>query len=238
MFKRNHEDALITKQRILDAANKVFIAKGFEKASLTDIARVALVTRGAIYWHFENKNDIFVELLEAQAKSTNLRTTLYAAANPDSPDPMGLLRQWMCLMFDDNTELIVSPAIVNICVTIMAADESDDARQRLVEFMKVRNMSLEAALRNAVARQQLPADLDVKIAATYLKAIIDGQFSLAYTLKNYFRRDYYLKMVDIALAHVKELRQLPQAAARPTSAAVRSAAVRPAVCLAARSVSA
>ena len=167
MSKRTHEDAMLTKQRILDAANKVFIAKGFEKASLSDIAREAQVTRGAIYWHFENKSDIFVELLDTQSKSTNLRTTLFAAANPDSPDPLGLLRKWMTLIFDENIDLIVSPAIVNICVTIMAADEEDEARQRLVEFLKVRNLSLEAALRNAVARHQLPVDLDVKIAATY-----------------------------------------------------------------------
>ncbi len=207
--KRTHEDALLTKQRILDAANKIFIAKGFEKASLSDIAREAQVTRGAIYWHFENKSDIFVELLEAQAKSTNLRTTLYAAANPDSPDPLGLLRKWMGLMFDDSSEMIVNPAIVNICVTIMAADKEDEARQRFIEFMKVRNMSLEAALHNAVARHQLPSDLDIKIAATYLKAIIDGQFSLAYKLDNHFNRAHYLKMVDVAFAHLGELRKQP-----------------------------
>ncbi len=212
MSKRTHEDAMLTKQRILDAANKVFIAKGFEKASLSDIAREAQVTRGAIYWHFENKSDIFVELLDTQSKSTNLRTTLFAAANPDSPDPLGLLRKWMTLMFDENIDLIVSPAIVNICVTIMAADEEDEARQRLVEFLKVRNLSLEAALRNAVARHQLPVDLDVKIAATYLKAIVDGQFSMAYKLDDFFKPAYYLKMIDIAFAHLGELRQQPTAA--------------------------
>ena len=112
--KRTHEDALLTKQRILDAANKIFIAKGFEKASLSDIAREAQVTRGAIYWHFENKSDICDELLEAQAKSTNRRTTSQAAANTDSPDPRGLLRKWRGRMLDESSERIENPAIVNI----------------------------------------------------------------------------------------------------------------------------
>lgn len=210
MSKRTHEDAQATKQRILAAANKIFIAKGIDKASLSDIAREANVTRGAIYWHFENKNDIFIELLEAQTKSLNLRTTLYAAANPDSSDPLGLLKRWMQLIFHENTELLISPAIINIVVNIMAADENDDARIRMIEFLKVTNMSIEAALRNAIARSQLPADLDVKLAATYLKSIVDGQFSLAYRTNNLFDRDNYYRIVDVAFAHLGEFRRRPQ----------------------------
>lgn len=208
MSKRSHEDAMQTRQRILEAANKVFIEQGFEKASLSEIAREAQVTRGAIYWHFENKNDIFIELLEAQSKNNNLRITIFAAADPDCPNPLGLLRKWMELFFNEATELIVSPALVNICVSIMASKDNNDARSRLVDFIKMRNRSLEAALRNAVARHQLPRDLDVKMAATYLKAICDGQFAFAYNKKSYFKREHYLKMVEVAFAHLGELRKV------------------------------
>lgn len=47
------------KQRILDAAISVFIDKGFEEASMRDIASAAGLTTGAIYHHFKNKDELF-----------------------------------------------------------------------------------------------------------------------------------------------------------------------------------
>lgn len=56
------KDAKQTKEDILKAALYVFEEKTYEKSSLNDIAKRAGVTRGAIYWHFKNKFDIFDEL--------------------------------------------------------------------------------------------------------------------------------------------------------------------------------
>ncbi len=51
-----------TRQQILDAAVREFSAHGVSRTSLTDIAIAAGVTRGAIYWHFKNKVDLFNEV--------------------------------------------------------------------------------------------------------------------------------------------------------------------------------
>jgi len=61
-MKRTKEDAEQTKQAILTAALNVFSAKGYSRATLSDIAREADVTRGAIYWHFHDKAGLFHEL--------------------------------------------------------------------------------------------------------------------------------------------------------------------------------
>lgn len=61
MARRTKEDALKTRQAILDAAIEVFSAQGVSRATLAGIASQAGVTRGAIYWHFDNKE----ALLEA-----------------------------------------------------------------------------------------------------------------------------------------------------------------------------
>lgn len=58
------EQAEKTKASILDAAIEVFYQKGYMKATLEDIAKEANVTRGAIYWSFKNKQDIFKTLHE------------------------------------------------------------------------------------------------------------------------------------------------------------------------------
>ena len=64
MAKKTKEEALETRNLLLDTAEEVFNEKGVSSTTLSDIACAAGVTRGAIYWHFKNKADVFVALAE------------------------------------------------------------------------------------------------------------------------------------------------------------------------------
>ena len=59
MVRQTKENAELTKQRIIEAARQVFLARGVSRTSMEQIATAAEVTRGAIYWHFENKTALF-----------------------------------------------------------------------------------------------------------------------------------------------------------------------------------
>jgi TetR/AcrR family acrAB operon transcriptional repressor/TetR/AcrR family transcriptional repressor of mexAB-oprM operon len=59
MARRTKEDAEKTRESLLDAAERVFLRRGVAKSTLEEIAREAGLTRGAVYWHFENKIAIF-----------------------------------------------------------------------------------------------------------------------------------------------------------------------------------
>lgn len=63
-MKRTKEDAEQTRENILNAAIGLFADKGVTATTLEDIAAAAHVTRGAIYWHFKNKLEIFDALHE------------------------------------------------------------------------------------------------------------------------------------------------------------------------------
>ena len=54
MPRKTHDDSLETRKRILESALRLFSRRGFERTSLSDIAKYSNVTRGAIYWHFES----------------------------------------------------------------------------------------------------------------------------------------------------------------------------------------
>lgn len=58
-MRRTKEDMLKTRETILSVALDCFLEKGFEATSLVEVASKANVTRGAIYWHFENKQDLY-----------------------------------------------------------------------------------------------------------------------------------------------------------------------------------
>ncbi|MDI5986153.1 TetR family transcriptional regulator [Halomonas sp. M4R5S39] len=64
MARRTKAEAAATREALLDAAEEVFLEKGVARTSLEQIARHAGMTRGAVYWHFKNKADLFRALLE------------------------------------------------------------------------------------------------------------------------------------------------------------------------------
>ncbi|TVP45427.1 MAG: TetR family transcriptional regulator, partial [Halomonas sp.] len=63
-MSRRKTDAERTRKAILDAAETTFLAQGVSRTTLAHIAQAAGVTRGAIYWHFEDKAALFDALLE------------------------------------------------------------------------------------------------------------------------------------------------------------------------------
>jgi AcrR family transcriptional regulator len=68
--RRTKAEAEQTREAILTAAIGVFLERGVSRATLDEIARAAGVTRGAIYWHFKDKLEIFLTL-ERRANSPN-----------------------------------------------------------------------------------------------------------------------------------------------------------------------
>ncbi len=62
-MRRTKEEAMITRQIILDSALKVFYKQGYNATSIKDICDEAGVTKGALYWHFESKEALFRAML-------------------------------------------------------------------------------------------------------------------------------------------------------------------------------
>ena len=64
-MRKTKEEAEQTRQKILNAARKMFFQNGVAKTSLEHIAKEAGVTRGAIYWHFKDKTALFFALQQS-----------------------------------------------------------------------------------------------------------------------------------------------------------------------------
>ncbi|HKE75173.1 MAG TPA: helix-turn-helix domain-containing protein, partial [Acidimicrobiales bacterium] len=56
-----------TRERLLDAAARVFELKGYEGATVAQIAREAGVSSGAIYAHYASKADLLADALRAHS---------------------------------------------------------------------------------------------------------------------------------------------------------------------------
>lgn len=64
MARKTKAEAAATREALLDAAEAMFIQHGVARTSLEQIARHAGMTRGAVYWHFKNKADLFQAMLQ------------------------------------------------------------------------------------------------------------------------------------------------------------------------------
>lgn len=91
MGRSTKQQSLETRQHILDAAIQEFSRRGVTSTSLNDIALAAGVTRGAIYWHFKNKVDIFIAMWAQVESSIDDEALRYR--NEFSSDPIRALRQ-------------------------------------------------------------------------------------------------------------------------------------------------
>ena len=63
MARRTKEDAQKTRTRILASALSLFVKKGYEHTTFTDIAARLKLTKGAVYWHFATKEALLVALV-------------------------------------------------------------------------------------------------------------------------------------------------------------------------------
>ncbi len=101
-MRRTKEDAAKTRQSLVDAALRLFGQRGYSGTTLRLIADEAGCSRGPIYWHFANKEELFEEILAySQVPLEEL-----VARYQDSKDPeqaaADFSSQWLRLLVEDS----------------------------------------------------------------------------------------------------------------------------------------
>jgi len=172
-MKRTRQQALETRNQILDAAEWVFVERGVAHTSLEDVAVRAGFTRGAIYGHFRNKGELFV----AMTNRVTLPMEMLVGASVDAgeSDPLGKIRQLLVFCL---SKAVVEPHSRRVFEVLFT--KCEHTRDTDLVFDRQRNAArngrkqLELALRNAIGRGQLPSDLDTVRASGVVHAFLDG----------------------------------------------------------------
>lgn len=71
MARRTKAEAEQTRQKILKAALDLFVEKGYERSTFEDVAERIRLTKGAVYWHFKSKPDLFTALVADMTEKHN-----------------------------------------------------------------------------------------------------------------------------------------------------------------------
>ncbi len=173
MARRTRKAALETRSRILDAAERVFSRRGVSRTSLDDIARAAGVTRGAIYWHFKDKADLFGAMLGRVALP--MEEMLQRASEAAGDDPLAHVRGRSVAVLrkvvGDARARRVFDVVAHKCEYV---DEMAAVRRRINGMRANCLAQLESGFRNAIRRGLLPASVEPRAAAVGLHALVDG----------------------------------------------------------------
>ena len=173
MARRSKEDALATRNSLLDAAERVFLAQGVAGTSLNDIALAAGTTRGAIYWHFRDKADLFNAMMDRVVMP--LQCALESVQEATGEDPLPRLKKALRAALrqtvdDPQTRRVFEVAthkveyVESLCAVRERHRHTRDRvvgqfRQVLLESAKVRDVRL---------------GLSAATAALGLHALVDG----------------------------------------------------------------
>lgn len=173
MARRTKAEALETREQIIDAAERVFHEKGVSRSSLSDIAEEAGVTRGAIYWHFKNKHDVFVAMTERHRLP--MESLSQQAESPDETDPLGKLRELLIYVLHDTVRDPCRKRVFEIIFhKCEFTAQTDPLMARQQETYLDGSDKIRRTLNNAIAQGQLPDTLNIERAVTMLHVQMTG----------------------------------------------------------------
>ncbi len=173
MVRRTKEDALATRDSLLDSAELLFIDQGVSKTTLQHIATAAGVTRGAVYWHFLDKAAMLNALME-RAKMP-LESAMRTLDTLDPVDPLHDLHEYAMCVFRLTVEDPRARRAFEIATLKMEfVGELTAVRERRKASMVLWNERAISRVRIAQGRGQVKAEIDPAAVALGLWALVDG----------------------------------------------------------------
>ena len=140
MARKTKAEAAATREALLDAAEEVFFAKGVARTSLEQIARHAGLTRGAVYWHFKNKMEIFDALHDSL--HTPFIERIMEGLEAEHPNPVGQLQELCTNIFLELDRDIQQRKALTLF--LLKCDYSGELECRQEEQVKAKAIKMQA----------------------------------------------------------------------------------------------
>ncbi|WP_105625308.1 acrEF/envCD operon transcriptional regulator [Cronobacter sakazakii] len=172
MARRTKQEALKTRQQLIEAAIFTFAERGVAHTTLTDIAQAAQVTRGAVYWHFTSKAELFNEIWQQQLPVRDI-------IRPNIPedawrDPLRLLRETFIAALQYIARSPRQRALLQILYRKCEFDEEMMPESEIRERIGFSRCYIGELLRKGIAEKQIAGSLDVDIMLTILHGCLSG----------------------------------------------------------------
>lgn len=172
MVRKTKADALVTRQQLIDAAIEQFALRGFSSTTLMDIADAASVTRGAVYWHFSSKVELFNEIWLQQIPLSDI--IQHRLIQNEKENSLAWLREKfiIALQYISQTpkQRLLMQILYHKCEFNKGMMSEAEIRQRL--FFRYDRMHKILAL--CIQQGSLPANTDIALTMVILQSFFSG----------------------------------------------------------------
>ena len=174
--------AVSPRERLLDAADALMPARGYEAVGVAELCKTAVVNKGSFYHFFESKQALALEMVDRSWQRT--ASTIFAASL-DDPAQGGLeaIETYGNLLVDGLERLqadcgaVVGCPLGNLAVELSTRNET--IRTRVAEIFDEMVISASCAIGRGIALGELSATTDVAQAATDVITHVQGLILLA-----------------------------------------------------------
>ena len=162
-----HEQAV--RQRIIDAAVKVFGDTAYERATMQDVVRESGLSVGALYTHFKSKDELFLAACSCAVEAQKLDLRLRLA-------DVGSVADRLRAAIDFAVEMaVVAASDRSVTVHTWTAAESSPVLRQMLRDRRIEMAAFaRLILQEAVARGELPSWIDVDVMASAWVTLFDG----------------------------------------------------------------
>ena len=173
MVRKTKAEADATRHEIVDAARAVFHERGVSRTSLEQVAEAAGCTRGAIYWHFKDKVDLFNAMMDRVTHP--LEQVGSKSASMATLPPLERLRSMVdfvqrTIVQDERTRRVFEIALYRVEYVNDLAAVRDNHIEGCADFCAL----IEGELRSAAEDQNLQLPMEPHTAAMGVQALFDG----------------------------------------------------------------
>ena len=161
-----------TRRRLLDAARRVFAAKGFHGATVEDIAAAAGFTKGAVYSNFGSKEDLFLAIIDDRIADQAAQVEAIGS-QPDASEVQRDLAHHVRAQFERSDDEAVL-GILALEFILWAARERADVRDAIAERYRAVDRQIAAMARQHWGFEESQGGLSADDLALAQSALGEG----------------------------------------------------------------
>ncbi len=191
----NESKQLQRKAQILDAALAVIVQKGYENSRMDDIVASSKMSKGAIYWYYKSKKEIYLSLVNHWVHNYSAVLNHIVDTDRSASDQLRSLFQYFTVQYEKDP--VVFKALLEFWSMAGRDPEFNDKLQKVYsEFVNLISTIIQQGMDNGEFK-----NLDVDITAMSIMVNIEGiMWFTLFKLKNTNAREYIQTISDFILS--------------------------------------
>lgn len=174
MARKTKEEAERTKQRLLESALEVMSERPYSSISMTEIAERIGYSKGAIYWHFRNKHDLLIKLVDSVCVKADEEMQKWTGGEQSLDGIRRYYKHILTKVSRDNSFKMFNRLLRHM--QEWPEDVGEKIRRMLVGRIDNERRATERMLTNLQSNGKIRSDISARDASIIISAVFHGIF--------------------------------------------------------------